>query len=154
MDPKAQIPAMNKIAGEQLYQYIKSRMDSEVQDLTAIYRENEHFLRIEDNLSYLLPTLFELPDYHKMRTDEYPFSFGTVTKPSKFTAEELVQNSLSVSLLTDTPLKARKLLLDPSIKKCFINDQTFTMDIAAPHEGFFTDFLYQTKATNWQIETI
>ena len=84
-----------------------------------------------------------------MRTDEYPFSFGTITQPHDYFAEELVENSLSLGLLTDDPSKAKKLLQDPSIKKVFINNQTFLMDIAAPHEGFQADFLYRSKATNF-----
>ena len=50
---------------------------------------------------------------------------------------------------TDNPSKARNLLRDPTIKKVFVNDQTFLMDIAQPHEGFQGDFLYRSKATNY-----
>ena len=47
------------------------------------------------------------------------------------------------------PQKAKRLLNDPSIHKMFVNDQTFTMQVSAPHEGFQADFLYGAKASNY-----
>ncbi|MHA1408335.1 MAG: hypothetical protein ACTSSG_13270 [Candidatus Heimdallarchaeaceae archaeon] len=120
-----------------------------MKDVTAKYRENKEFLAFKDDLAYLLPTLLELDEEHQMRTDEYPFAFGTITKPQDYFAQELVEDSLSVGLLTDQPNKVKELLRNPRIQKVFVNDKTFLMDIAAPHEGFQTEFLYQSKATNY-----
>lgn len=149
MDPRAQIPAMSISSAQNLHGFIKSRMTGNIHDVTAKYRGKEDFLHVENDLAYLMPTLLELDEEHSMRTDEYPFAFGTITRPNDYYAEELVENSLSLGLLTDDPSKAKKLLQDPSIKKVFVNNQTFLMDIAAPHEGFQAEFLYRSKATNY-----
>ncbi len=149
MDSRAEIPAMSISAAQGLHRFIKSRMTGNIHDVTAKYRGTEDFLHVENDLAYLMPTLLELDEEHIMRTDEYPFAFGTITRPDDYFAEELVENSLSLGLLTDNPSKAKKLLQNPSIKKVFVNNQTFLMDIAAPHEGFQADFLYRSKATNY-----
>jgi acyl-CoA reductase-like NAD-dependent aldehyde dehydrogenase len=149
MNPSAEIPAMNPDAARGLYKFIKSRMDDRITNITAKFRDSEDFLVIKDDLAYLMPTLLELGEEHQMRTDEYPFSFGTITKPDDYYPEELLENSLSVGYLTDNPVKTKKLLRNPTIQKVFVNDQTFLMDIAAPHEGFNAEFLYRSKATNY-----
>ncbi|MHA1954916.1 MAG: aldehyde dehydrogenase family protein [Candidatus Heimdallarchaeaceae archaeon] len=149
MDPKAEIPAMQTDPARGLYKFIKSRMDSDVKNVTASFRGTEEFLEVNDNLAYLLPTLLEVGEDSQIRTDEYPFAFGTIVKADDYFAEELMEDSLSVGYLTDDPSKARNLLRDPTIKKVFVNDQTFLMDVAQPHEGFQGDFLYRSKATNY-----
>ena len=149
MDPKAQVPAMNPDAARGLYKFIQSRMDNKINNITAKYRGTENFLFMEDELAYLMPTLLELNEDHQMRTDEYPFAFGTITRPVDYFAEELVEDSLSVGYLTDNPRKAKKLLRNPTIQKVFVNDQTFLMDLSSPHEGFSSEFLYRSKATNY-----
>ncbi len=149
MNPRAEIPAMATDPAKGLYKFIRSRMDSSVKDITAQYRGTDDFLHIDNGLSYLLPVLLEVGEESVIRVDEYPFAFGTICRPNDYYPEELVEDSLSVGFLTDNPSKAKKLLMDPSIKKVFVNDQTFNMDIAQPHEGFQADFLYKSKATNY-----
>jgi hypothetical protein len=149
MDPKAEIPAMQLDPCRGLYKFIRSRMDSSVKDVTAKYRGSEEFMKVEDNLAYLLPTLLEVGEDSDIRTDEYPFSFGTIVQPKDYYAEELVEDSLSLGFLTDVPSKAKDLIRIPTVKKVFCNDQTFLMDIAQPHENFLADFLYIAKATNF-----
>ncbi|GAH97784.1 unnamed protein product, partial [marine sediment metagenome] len=68
-------------AARGLYKFIKSRMDDRIINVTAKFRDSEDFLVIKDDLAYLMPTLLELGEEHQMRTDEYPFAFGTITKP-------------------------------------------------------------------------
>ena len=149
MNPRAEIPAMDPDSARGLYKFIKSRMTGKINNLTVEIRGEEEFLHVEDNLAYLMPTLLELDEDHQMRTDEYPFSFGTIYRPNDYLVEELVENTLSLAYLTDNPANARRLLNIPSIKKVFVNDQSFTIDIAAPHEGHMCDFLYGAKATNY-----
>ena len=149
MNPRAEIPAMDPDAARGLYKFIKSRMTGEIHNLTANIRGEDEFLHIEDNLAYLMPTLLELGEEHQMRTDEYPFSFGTIYRPDDYLVEELVEDTLSLAYLTDNPRKAKRLLNIPSIKKVFVNDQSFTMDISAPHDGYMCDFLYNSKASNY-----
>ncbi|MHA1302535.1 MAG: aldehyde dehydrogenase family protein [Candidatus Heimdallarchaeaceae archaeon] len=151
LDDEAQLPAMSKEAAITLSNFIKSRMEGKVKDITSDYRGHEDFLYINDEFAYLLPVLLELDENHIMRTDEYPFPFGTITKPEDNFAHELVRNTLSISLVTDKKEKAIGYLRDPSIHKVFVNDSSFTMDLAAPHEGLLTDSLYQKKATNLKI---
>ncbi|MCG3254442.1 MAG: aldehyde dehydrogenase family protein [Candidatus Heimdallarchaeota archaeon] len=149
MDPKAEISAMNPDAARGLHKFIQSRMDTSVKDITAKFRNKEGFLHIDGELAFFMPTLLELGEEHQMRTDEYPFAFGTICKPDDYYADELVSDSLSLSYLSDNPQKAKRLLNDPSIHKLFVNDQTFTMQVSAPHEGFQADFLYGAKASNY-----
>jgi len=149
MDPKAEIPAMQPDPCRRLYKFIRSRIKNDVNDITAKYRGFEEFIQVEDNLAYLLPTLLEVGEESAIRTDEYPFSFGTIVQPRDYYAEELMEDSLSVGYLTDEPSKAKNLIRNPTVKKVFVNDQTFLMDIAQPHENFLADFLYMSKATNY-----
>ncbi|GAH53805.1 unnamed protein product, partial [marine sediment metagenome] len=149
MNPRAEIPAMATDPARGLYKFIRSRMDSSVKDITAKFRGSDEFLHVDNGLSYLLPTLLEVGEESEIRTDEYPHAFGTICRPNDYYPEELVEDSLAVGYLTDDPSKAKRLLRDPSIKKVFVNDQTFNMDIAQPHEGFQADFLYKSKATNY-----
>ena len=149
MNPRAEIPAMATDPARGLYKFIRSRMDSSVKDITAQFRGSDEFLHVDNGLSYLLPTLLEVGEESEIRTDEYPHAFGTICRPNDYYPEELVEDSLAVGYLTDNPSKAKRLLRDPSIKKVFVNDQTFNMDIAQPHEGFQADFLYKSKATNY-----
>lgn len=147
----AELPAMKLDEARGLYKFIKSRMQGDVKDLTAQFRGSEEFLyEDENNLAYLLPMLLEVHEEHPMLTDEYPFPFGVITQPNDYYGHELVRHSLAVALLTDDPFKAEKLLAEPTIKKVFVNDRTFLMDPAAPHEGFLGDFLYTSKATNYR----
>ena len=90
MNPRAEIPAMDPDSARGLYKFIKSRMTGKINNLTAEIRGEESFLHIEDNLAYLMPTLLELDEDHQMRTDEYPFSFGTIYRPDDYLVEELV----------------------------------------------------------------
>ena len=149
LDPRAEIPAMDPDAARGLYKFIKGRMTGKINNLTAELRGEQDFLKVENNLAYLMPTLLELDESHPMRTDEYPFSFGTIYRPDDYLVEELMEDTLSLAYLTDNPSNAKRLLNIPSIKKVFVNDQSFTMDIAAPHEGHMCDFLYGTKASNF-----
>ena len=149
MNPRAEIPAMDPDKARGMYKMIKSRMTGNVKNLTSEVRGEDEFLTIEDNLAYLMPTLLELDEEHQMRTDEWPFSFGTICRPDDYLVEELVEHTLSLAYLTDNPTNTRRLLNIPSIKKVFTNDQSFTMDISAPHEGYMCDFLYETKASNF-----
>ncbi|MHA1852715.1 MAG: aldehyde dehydrogenase family protein [Candidatus Heimdallarchaeaceae archaeon] len=144
----AELPATKPEGAKGLYKFIQSRMKGDYVDLTEQYRGTKEFLVEEDNLAYFLPLLLEVHEEHPMLTDEYPFPFGTITQPQDYYAHELARNSLSVALLTDDPFKAQKLLVEPTIHKVFVNDRTFLMDPAAPHEGFLADFLYVSKATN------
>ena len=149
MNPRAEIPAMDPDKARGMYKMIRNRMTGKINNLTAEIRGEDNFLAIEDNLAYLMPTLLELDEEHQMRTDEWPFSFGTIYRPDDYLVEELVENTLSLSYLTDNPSNSQRLLNIPSTKKVFVNDQSFTMDIAAPHEGHMCDFLYGSKATNF-----
>ncbi len=148
LEDEALLPAMKKEDAKILVEYIRKRMNGQERNLTAEIRGEEDILRIDGEYGYLLPTLLELDEEHPMRTDEYPFPFGTVVKPNDYYAHELVKNSLALSLITDDKQKARQYLLDPTIEKVFVNDSSFLIDLAAPHEGFMSDFLYKTKATN------
>ncbi len=148
LDPQATIPAMNINQAKSLYAFIQSRISPEVNDITSLCRGSKDFLSIQDDLAFLLPTLLEVKETSLVRNDEYPFAFGTIVKPHEYESHELAKDSLSVSYLTDDPHKVKKYLIDPTIKKVFLNQLTFNVDLAAPHEGFYSDFLYQSKATN------
>ncbi|MHA1869153.1 MAG: aldehyde dehydrogenase family protein [Candidatus Heimdallarchaeaceae archaeon] len=147
LEEESQLPAMTKEAAIKLASYIKQRMKN-TKDLTAEYRGYDDFLYQNGEFGYLLPMLLEIDENHKMRTDEYPFPFGTITKVEEYLPHELVRDTLALSVITDKKEKVKEYLLEPSIHKVFVNESSFLMDLAAPHEGFMSDFLYQKKATN------
>ena len=147
LEEESQLPAMTKEAAIKLASYIKQRMKN-TKDLTAEYRGYDDFLYLNGEFGYLLPMLLEIDENHKMRTDEYPFPFGTITKVEEYLPHELVRDTLALSVITDKKEKVKEYLLEPSIHKVFVNESSFLMDLAAPHEGFMSDFLYQKKATN------
>lgn len=149
LNPKAVVPAMQPDQARGLYKFIQSRMNGKINDITAKFREHKEMLLVKDELAYFLPTLLELDEENEMRCDEYPFIFGTITRPEDYHPEELVEDSLSVSYLTDNPKRTKRLLGDPSIKKVFTNEASVHMDVSAPHENFLGDFLFRSKATNF-----
>lgn len=139
---KAVIGASNHAMATQLSNYVASRMQH-AENMVETWKEplvkNKHG-------TFMVPQLFKVEYGDEHFGDEYPYIFGTTTTVPRDQILDAARHSLSIALIGDDPALANELLMEPTISKVYRGKPTNAVDLAQPHEGFMTDFLYTNKA--------
>lgn len=133
---------------------INTHIDSSLgrdQDITAQFRHTPRLIQAHGT-TFLQPTVILSRECRVTPTGLFgkEFSFPFVTVAEEPDVEAIVRaasGSLVVSLLSHNDALRHKLLFTPEIFKVYQGAITTTdIDFQDPHEGFISNFLFQTKA--------
>jgi hypothetical protein len=104
LEEKAQVAAINPIAGKYMDDEIKGYLDSSSVDVTQKLRKYNSRLITVDDVTYLLPTLIKLESFrHQLFGREYPFQFATIVEVPKEDLSEIFSERTLVLSITDDP---------------------------------------------------
>jgi len=147
LEEPAQLGAMTDIKEAESYNsLIDSHLSPDTKEWSSV--PGGRIGKIGD-ATLMLPTVIEVPSFaHPLFGVELPFPFAVFTSANS--RQEILaaaQNSLAVVVIGEDEYFSKKLLLEPSIDKVFVNGALSTkLDPREPHEGFILDFLFQKKA--------
>jgi len=111
------------------------------------FKENDLIVNV-DGITFLRPSLIILSSHkNPLYGMEMEFQFCKATEVPYADIVEACINTLNLTYLSDDHELLRKLFQESSIDKYYLGLSTISIDPAQPHEGFFTEHLYQFKAT-------
>lgn len=147
-DQNAVLPAVKDAElAHGLLRFVNIMESMGAKNLSARYSSGE-FVVEQDGASYIRPVVLYMEPDHPMFGIELPFPFVTITTAGKEEAEQLLENSLAVSLLSNDQKLYERLLKNASVAKLHTGytENVYDIDPEKAFEGYMSDYLYQYKS--------
>ncbi|MFB6216119.1 MAG: aldehyde dehydrogenase family protein, partial [Candidatus Aenigmatarchaeota archaeon] len=139
-DEDAVIPADGEGTAESLNEYVNQNLGT-AEDV--VHNDPDDRLVERDGAKFLKPTVVYTEDGNESPLfTELPFQYSAVAPYS----EGALDDTLTLTMLTDDEDKVEEAVLNPSIKKVYSGVPTNDIDLKEPHEGYLSDHLYEKKA--------
>lgn len=145
-DPEGRLPIFPLDTAAKMQDYMGQIMEQS--DLAWTNRRpDELILDFGDGTAALLPLAFRVNRMNQALLDmELPFPCSWIYAPGEEEKQHIINNTLALTLITDSMELIRKAVAEPSVKKVVVGNRPpwKTYDFI-PHDGFMTDHLFITK---------